>query len=111
MHYEHLKHSGELPIIGVNTYQNPETLKDGYQREEIELIRASYEEKDDQLERLSAFQKRGSNSKDTALANLARAVMDEKNVFQELMHTVKVCSLGEITELLYEVGGRYRRSM
>jgi methylmalonyl-CoA mutase len=111
MHYEHLKHSGELPIIGVNTYQNPETLLDGYQREEIELIRASYEEKDDQLNRLGSFQSDGASQKEKALASLAKSIMDEKNVFQELMHTVRVCSLGEITELLYKVGGRYRRSM
>ena len=111
MHYEHLKHSGELPIIGVNTYQNPATLEEGYQREEIELIRASYEEKDDQLTRLGSFQDAGASQKESALNALAKAVMDEKNVFAELMHTVRYCSLGEITELLYRVGGKYRRSM
>ena len=111
MHYEHLKHSGELPIIGVNTYQNPATLEEGYEREEVDLIRASYEEKNDQLTRLDSFQTTGASEKEKALEALALAVMEEKNVFAELMHTVRVCSLGEITEKLYDVGGKYRRSM
>ena len=111
MHYEHLKHSGQLPIIGVNTYQNPETLKDDYEREEIDLIRASYKEKDDQLGRIGLFKKSGSSGKDKALEALAKSVIEEKNVFAELMHTVRFCSLGEITDLLYDVGGKYRRSM
>lgn len=111
MHYEHLKHSGELPVIGVNTYRNPETLKDDYVREEVELIRASYDEKNDQLQRLNHFKQAGEAEKKKALDALSQAVIEEKNVFSELMHTVRVCSLGDITELLYRVGGKYRRSM
>ncbi len=111
LHYEHLKHTGELPIIGVNTYINPKLLAADYVRPEIELIRASYDEKDEQLARLDAFKGRHAADRDKALADLARAVMEGRNIFAELMHTVRHASLGEITETLYRVGGRYRRSM
>jgi methylmalonyl-CoA mutase len=111
LYYEHLKHTGELPIIGVNTYLNPKVVSGEYERPEIELARASYAEKDDQLERLSQFKKNAANSKEAALQNLAAAVMENRNIFAELMHTVRHASLGEISALLYQVGGRYRRSM
>lgn len=111
LYYEHLKHSGALPVIGVNTFLNPKVLEGNYVRPEIELIRASYEEKDQQLQRLAAFQKTADNARDAALRNLALVVMEGRNIFAELMHTVKHASLGEIAETLYQVGGRYRRSM
>jgi methylmalonyl-CoA mutase len=111
LYYEHLKHSGVFPVIGVNTYINPKLLAEGYERPEIELIRASYEEKDDQLKRLEGFKAPRAKDKEKALAALAQVVMDGKNIFAELMHTVRYASLGEITETLYRVGGRYRRSM
>ncbi|MEZ4741086.1 MAG: methylmalonyl-CoA mutase family protein [Bdellovibrionota bacterium] len=111
LYYEHLKHSGELPIIGVNTYLNPKSLESDYQREEVELIRASYEEKDAQLNRLIDFKEKNLGHSKEALKRLANAVFEERNVFAELMHTVRHCSLGEISEVLYQVGGRYRRSM
>ncbi len=111
LYYEHLKHSGELPIIGVNTYINPKQLVAGYERPEIEMIRASYDEKDDQLTRLGAFKAKNKNERDAALQRLSTAVMDGSNIFAELMHTVRHASLGEISETLYRVGGRYRRSM
>jgi methylmalonyl-CoA mutase len=111
LHYEHLKHTGELPIIGVNTYLNPKVSSGDYVRPEIELIRASYEEKDDQLARLAAFKAEHRSAREAALKALAQAVMDGKNIFAELLHTVRHASLGEISETLYRVGGRYRRSM
>ena len=111
LYYEHLKHSGELPIIGVNTYLNAKVLAGEYERPEIELARASYDEKDDQLARLNAFKSAAKAAKEQALQNLAQCVFEQRNIFAELMHTVRHASLGEISELLYRVGGRYRRSM
>jgi methylmalonyl-CoA mutase len=111
MHYEHLKHSGALPLIGVNTYRNPKTLGQDYVRPEVELIRASYGEKDDQLHRLTAFKSRSKDTSVQALERLKQSVLKGENVFRELMNTVRYCSLGEITETLYKVGGQYRRNM
>jgi methylmalonyl-CoA mutase len=111
MHYEHLKHSGALPLIGVNTYRNPKTLGQDYVRPEVELIRASYGEKDDQLHRLAAFKSRSKDTSGQALERLKQSVLKGENVFRELMNTVRYCSLGEITETLYKVGGQYRRNM
>jgi methylmalonyl-CoA mutase len=111
LYYEHLKHTGELPIIGVNTYLNPKVISGDYQRPEVELARASYAEKDDQLERLNRFKQNAHATKDKALQNLAQAVIENRNIFAEMMHTVRHASLGEISDLLYRVGGKYRRSM
>jgi len=111
LYYEHLKHSGELPIIGVNTYLNPKVADGSYERPKIELARASYEEKDAQLARLNAFKATHADTRDQALKALSNAVIGNKNIFAELMNTVRHASLGEISELLYRVGGRYRRSM
>jgi methylmalonyl-CoA mutase len=111
MHYEHLKHSGALPLIGVNTYRNPKTLDQNYVRPEVELIRASYGEKDDQLNRLAAFKDKSQEKSSVALERLEQAVLKGGNVFRELMHTVRYCSLGDITTTLYRVGGQYRRNM
>ena len=110
-HYEHLKHTGQIPVIGVNTFLNPKTVADAYERPEVELIRASYEEKDDQLARLAQFKNNHGNERDRALGNLAQAVFEGRNIFAELMQTVRHASLGEITETLYQVGGQYRRSV
>ncbi len=111
LYYEHLKHTGELPVIGVNTYLNPKVLAGEYERPEIELARASYDEKDDQLSRLAQFKAKNSSTKEQALKDLATAVFEGRNIFAQLMHTVQHASLGEISALLYRVGGRYRRSM
>lgn len=111
LYYEHLKHSGQLPIIGVNTYIDPAQSDGSKTPENIQLIRASYAEKDDQLSRLRLFQQKDAVKRKEALARLAAAVIESRNVFGELMHTVRYCSLGEISDLLYEVGGSYRRSM
>ncbi|PND39926.1 methylmalonyl-CoA mutase [Paucibacter aquatile] len=108
MHYEMLKHTGEYPIIGVNTFRNPQgdTVP-----ESIELARSTEEEKQSQLSRLAAFHERHAAESPAMLQRLQQAVIDNKNVFEVLMDAVRVCSLGQITSALFEVGGQYRRSM
>jgi len=110
MLYEHRKHDGSLPIVGVNTYLNPRTNEDGY---EIpgELARATPAEKEHQIENLRAFQEKNKETAPLALERLKEAVVCGENIFGEMMETVKVASLGEITHALFEVGGRYRRNM
>jgi isobutyryl-CoA mutase len=108
MHYEWLKHDGTLPIIGVNTFRNPHG--DAVQ-ETLELARSTDEEKQNQLKRLDDFHKRNANASNAAIAKLKQTAMSGGNVFSELMETVKVASLGQITDALFEVGGQYRRSM
>jgi isobutyryl-CoA mutase len=108
MHYEWLKHDGTLPIIGVNTFRNPHGDKVA---ETLELARSTDEEKQSQLKRLDDFHKRNANTSNAAIAKLKQTAMSGGNVFAELMETVKVASLGQITDALFEVGGQYRRSM
>ncbi len=108
MHYEHQKHDGSYPIIGVNTFRNPNT---DLPPQKIELARSSDDEKKSQLQRLAEFQKRHTKSAPAALARLQRTVIEDGNIFAELMRTVRVCSLGQITNALFDVGGQYRRSM
>jgi methylmalonyl-CoA mutase len=110
LYYEGLKDSGELPIVGVNQFQNPNNMSLEH-RQEIALIRASYDEKDDQIHRLRNFQKECNDQTEKKLRQLGQVVLDEGNVFAELMQTVRYASLGQITETLYRVGGQYRRSM
>jgi len=108
MHYEMLKHTGEYPIIGVNTFRNPH----GDQvMESIELARSTEEEKQSQLTRLAEFHTAHAAESSPMLARLQQAVIDNDNVFNVLMDAVRVCSLGQITSALFEVGGQYRRSM
>lgn len=109
MHYEMLKHSGELPIVGVNTYKNPNPPAE--EEWNMELARASKEEKEQQIANLNQFQKTHSEKTEEALNRLKRAALSKGNIFEELMETVKVASLGQITRALYEVGGKYRRNM
>ena len=110
IYYEELKHSGELPIIGVNTFLNPETdLEETTSR--LELVRATDEEKESQLKRLAEFKKRNEKDVPGALENLQKVALSGDNIFAELMNTTEVCSLGQITQALYNVGGQYRRSM
>lgn len=111
LYYESLKDSGALPVIGVNTYINPKLLAHDYERPEVQLIRASYAEKDDQLKRLDKFKGEHKSTSAQALKDLQLAVIENRNVFAQLMHCVRHASLGEITEALYKVGGKYRRSM
>ena len=110
MHYEHLKHSGELPIIGVNTYLNPNLVSEEAVNE-MEIARASKEEKDQQIANLKTFQTENKDEVDEAITRLKEVAMNDGNIFEELMETVKVASLGQITNALYEVGGKYRRNM
>ncbi|MBR7777474.1 fused isobutyryl-CoA mutase/GTPase IcmF [Undibacterium rugosum] len=108
MHYEHLKHDGTLPIIGVNTFRNP---KAGETPQKIELARSTEEEKQSQLTRLAEFHQRHAAVAPQALAALQQAAIDNENVFARLMDAARVCSLGQITTALFEVGGQYRRNM
>ena len=108
MHYEMLKHTGEYPIIGVNTFRNP---KGDEVLESLELARSTEEEKQSQLKRLRDFHARNANQAPAMLARLQEAVIANTNVFEVLMDAVRVCSLGQITNALFEVGGQYRRSM
>ncbi|MFD0667738.1 fused isobutyryl-CoA mutase/GTPase IcmF [Ramlibacter sp. MAHUQ-53] len=108
MHYEMLKHTGELPIIGVNTFRNP---KGDTIPEKLELARSTEEEKQSQLARLQDFHQRHAGEAPAMLKRLQQAVIDNGNVFEVLMDAVRVCSLGQITNALFEVGGQYRRNM
>lgn len=110
LYYEGKKHSGELPIIGVNTYLNP-TPPSEEQIDSMELARASKEEKEHQIKELLRFQNEHSTYTDQALERLKEVAASGGNIFAELMETVKVASLGQITNALYEVGGQYRRNM
>lgn len=108
MLYEHRKHDGSLPIIGVNTFRNP---KGEGAPATIELARSTDDEKQSQLQRLDAFHGRHAGAAPAALAALQQAAIDNENVFACLMDAVRVCSLGQITTALFEVGGQYRRNM
>ncbi|NHZ92305.1 methylmalonyl-CoA mutase [Massilia sp. CCM 8733] len=108
MLYEHQKHDGTLPIIGVNTFRNP---KANDTPQKIELARSTDDEKQSQLTRLDDFHKRNAEQAPQVLAALQQAAIDNANVFEKLMEAVRVCSLGQITTALFEVGGQYRRNM
>ncbi|MYM71575.1 methylmalonyl-CoA mutase [Duganella sp. FT134W] len=108
MLYEHQKHDGTLPIIGVNTFRNPKSVEAPVQ---IELARSTDDEKQSQLNRLEDFHTRHAGEAPQALAALQQAAIDNANVFDKLMDAVRVCSLGQITTALFEVGGQYRRNM
>ena len=114
MYYEHLKHDGTLPIIGVNTFQNPnaqvfdESSADDF---EMELARATPDEKQACLERTEERQTKEGDATQKALLQLQEVARSGGNVFDELMETVKVASLGQITDALFRVGGQYRRNM
>ncbi|MBU6445153.1 MAG: methylmalonyl-CoA mutase family protein [Alphaproteobacteria bacterium] len=107
LYYEHKKHDGSYPIVGVNTFLNPE----GADEHEIVLQRSSDEEKQSQLRRLREFHARNTEAAPAALARLRAAAIANENLFAVLMDTVRSCSLGQITEALYQVGGQYRRNM
>jgi isobutyryl-CoA mutase len=106
--YEHQKHDGTLPIIGVNTFRNP---KASDVPAPIELARSTDDEKQSQLKRLADFHARNADKAPAALAALQKAAIDNENVFAKLMDAVRVCSLGQVTAALFEVGGQYRRNM
>jgi methylmalonyl-CoA mutase len=106
--YEHRKHDGTLPIVGVNTFVDP----DGQPvASDLELARSSEAEKRDQIDRLADFHRRHAADAPAALARLREAALAGDNLFDVLMDTVRHCSLGQITDTLFEVGGKYRRSV
>jgi methylmalonyl-CoA mutase len=108
MHYEMLKHTGEYPIIGVNTFRNPHGDPTPTT---LELARSTEAEKQSQLQRLRDFHARHAGEAPSLLARLQQAAIDDGNLFEVLMEAVRVCSLGQITNALFEVGGQYRRNM
>ncbi len=108
MLYEHKKHDGSLPIVGVNTFLSP--TEDG-PIEPVELARSTEEEKQRQLARLRDYQERHALDREAALDDLRQTALRGGNVFAELMTTVRHATLGEITATLFEVGGAYRRNV
>jgi len=110
IYYETLKHTGKLPLIGVNTFRDPHAASDEL-NENVELARATEEEKQSQLQRLADFKARHADAAPEAMERLQKVALAGENIFAELMECVKVCSLGQITQALYDVGGKYRRNM
>ena len=111
LYYEHKKHDGSYPIVGINTFLDPATLADDYVQPDIELRRATPEEKDSQLAALRDFQARHAAECPAALERLKEVAVSGGNIFEEMMHTVRVASLGQISRALFEVGGEYRRNL
>ena len=109
MLYEHRKHDGSLPIIGVNTFRAPGG--DDGTPDHVELARATEDEKESQLRRVREFQKAHEHEAQAALARLKEAAANGENVFAVLMDAARVCSLGQVTEAFFEVGGAYRRNV
>jgi methylmalonyl-CoA mutase len=108
MLYEHRKHDGTLPVIGVNTFRNPNADSE---RPTVELARGTEDEKQSQLTRLADVHARQRDETEHALQRLKDAALAGENVFAELMDAARVCSLGQITEAFFEVGGQYRRNV
>ncbi|MBC12352.1 MAG: methylmalonyl-CoA mutase [Rhodothermaceae bacterium] len=108
MLYEHRKHSGELPVVGVNTFLPPEGAET---TTEVELMRGTDAEKQRQLDGVARFHRRHADESAAALTELQRVAREGENVFESLLETVRVASLGQITAALFEVGGQYRRNM
>jgi methylmalonyl-CoA mutase len=108
LHYETLKHTGEYPIVGVNTFLS----KHGSPTiTPTEVIRSTQAEKEAQIAALEAFKKRNASHAEQQLKHLQTVAINQGNLFEALMETVKYCSLGQITHALYQVGGQYRRNM
>lgn len=107
--YEHKKHSGDYPIIGVNTFTTPESSEEN--QTTMELIRSTDEEKEDQLKRLMNFHKAHEKNRDQAIKRLQEIAIKGENIFEELVRSSEDLSLGQITSALYQVGGAYRRNM
>ncbi len=108
LYYEHRKHEGTQPIIGVNTFLNPDPVEDPAS---MELSRSTEKEKQSQITRLRDFKERHREHSQQALDRVKNAAVRNENIFSELMNAVRYCSLGEISSALYEVGGQYRRNM
>jgi methylmalonyl-CoA mutase len=107
MLYEQGKHDGSIPVIGVNTFTHP----GGEPIHEVELRRATDDEKRSQLERVSAFREKHQAEAEEALARLKAAAASDANVFAVLMDAARVCTLQQVTEAFFEVGGQYRRNV
>jgi methylmalonyl-CoA mutase len=108
MLYEHRKHDGSLPIIGVNTFRNPH---EGEVPVKVELARGTEEEKQSQLSRVRAYQAEHQVEATAALEELKQAAINGENVFDVLMRAARVCSLQQVTDAFFEVGGQYRRNV
>ena len=110
MYYEHKKHDGSLPIVGINTFLDPNE-GDDWTPPDVELRRADTQEKQAQIDSVERFHAAHADESAEALVRLKRVAISGGNVFGELMSTVRVASLGQITHALYEVGGAYRRNL
>lgn len=111
LHYETLKHNGQFPVVGVNTFVDPKTLAENYLPPKIELARATAEEKAHQLENTRRFHQHHKAEAERALAELKAAALAGKNIFSALMSASRCCSLYQMTHTLFEVGGQYRRNL
>ena len=107
LYYETRKHDGSYPIIGVNTFLGDEAGREN----DVELARGTESEKQGQLDRLNAFQSRHQDDAETAIQAVKEAALSGGNVFYPLMDAARVCSLGQLTQAFFEVGGKYRRGM
>jgi methylmalonyl-CoA mutase len=107
MLYEHRKHDGSLPIVGVNTFLNPA----GREQVEVELARSSEAEKQARIASLARFHARNVDQSTNALADVKQAAIENRNVFAALMDAAGSCSLGQLTDALFDVGGQYRRNL
>jgi len=108
LYYETLKHTGEYPIIGVNTFLSSKGSPTILPRE---VIRSTTEEKEFQIASVKNVQQRGGEKGEEMLRRLQQVAVSNGNIFEEMMETVKYCSLGQITAALFQVGGQYRRNM
>jgi methylmalonyl-CoA mutase len=108
MHYEMLKHTGEFPIIGVNTFLSSKGSPTVLPRE---VIRANEDEKQYQIQMLENLKKGNEAQSAVMIRTIQDAAIQNRNIFEQLMEAVKYCSLGQITSALFEVGGQYRRNM
>jgi methylmalonyl-CoA mutase len=106
--YETKKHLGEIPIVGVNTFLNEQRKMNV---EHKQIIRSSKAEKERQIKHLTAFKKRNQNPAEVYIAKLKQAAIHQENIFEVLMEAVKFCSLGQLTDALYQVGGKYSRNL
>ena len=108
MYYEFQKQTGEYPIIGVNTYLN-ESESNPY--ESMQVIRTSDEEKRQRINEVNAFKSKNEDNLESALNRLRETALKNGNIFEELLNTVQYATMGQITQVLYEIGGKYRRGM
>ncbi len=111
LYYETLKHNGQLPLIGVNTFIDPKTQVEGYEPPKIELARASQEEKNQQLQSVLNYQKSHADRAGEEIQKLKEAALQGENIFAALMSAARHCSLYQMSQALYEVGGQYRRNL